>query len=115
MAKIGLWSDSHNFPSLPLMKLSAYHKSIGDTVERYFPFNHYDLVYASKVFSFTADIDDEAVVQADEVRKGLVRILICGRSAGRIMSKKCSDTKVRILALPCTRTHFDGCTKALEM
>lgn len=24
--KIGLWSDSHNFPSLPLMKLSAYHK-----------------------------------------------------------------------------------------
>ena len=70
MAKIGLWSDSHNFPSLPLMKLSAYHKSIGDTVERYFPFNHYDLVYASKVFSFTADIDDESVVQADEIRKG---------------------------------------------
>ena len=31
--KIGLWSDSHNFPSLPMMKLSAYHKSIGDDVE----------------------------------------------------------------------------------
>ena len=70
MAKIGVWSDSHNFPSLPLMKLSAYHKSIGDTVERYFPFNHYDLVYASKIYSFTADIDDQSVVQADEVRKG---------------------------------------------
>ena len=33
------------------------------------------------------------------VRKGLVRILIRGRSAGRIMSKKGNDTKARILAL----------------
>ena len=70
MARIGLWSDCHNFPSLPLMKLSAYHKSIGDTVERYMALNHYDLVYASKVFSFTEDIDDTCIVQADEVRKG---------------------------------------------
>lgn len=32
--RIGLIDvDSHNFPNLPLMKLSAYHKSIGDTVE----------------------------------------------------------------------------------
>ena len=30
--KIGLWSDCHHFPSLPLMKLSAYHKSLGDSV-----------------------------------------------------------------------------------
>lgn len=70
MAKIGLWSDCHNFPSLPLMKLSAYHKAIGDTVEHYFALNHYDLVYASKVFSFTPDIDDTCIVQADEIRRG---------------------------------------------
>lgn len=70
MAKIGLWSDCHNFPSLPLMKLSAYHKSIGDDVEMYMPINHYDLVYASKTFSFTDDIDSDSVVQADEVVKG---------------------------------------------
>ncbi|GHV15621.1 hypothetical protein FACS1894219_12590 [Clostridia bacterium] len=31
--KIGLWSDAVNFPSLPLMKLSAYHKARGDTVK----------------------------------------------------------------------------------
>lgn len=67
---IGLWSDCHNFPSLPLMKLSAYHKSIGDKAEHFTPIDHYDLVYASKVFSFTPDIDDEYIVQADEVRKG---------------------------------------------
>lgn len=70
MSKIGLWTDSHNFPSLPLMKLSAYHKAMGDEVEMYMPINQYDLVYASKVFSFTDDIDTNSVIQADEVKKG---------------------------------------------
>lgn len=70
MSKIGLWSDCHNFPSLPLMKLSAYHKSIGDSVEMYMPINHYDLVYASKVFSFTDDIDTDSIIQSDEVKRG---------------------------------------------
>ncbi len=70
MSKIGLWTDSHNFPSLPLMKLSAYHKAMGDEVEMYMPINQYDLVYASKAFSFTDDIDTNSVIQADEVKKG---------------------------------------------
>ena len=70
MSKIGLWTDSHNFPSLPLMKLSAYHKAMGDEVEMYIPINQYDLVYASKVFSFTDDIDTDSVIQADEVKRG---------------------------------------------
>ena len=70
MSKIGLWTDSHNFSSLPLMKLSAYHKAIGDEVEMYMPINQYDLVYASKAFSFTDDIDTNSVIQADEVKKG---------------------------------------------
>lgn len=69
MAKVGLWSDCHNFPSLPLMKLSAYHKSIGDTTELFNRWDTYDLVCASKVFSFTEDIDTY-LVQADEIRKG---------------------------------------------
>ena len=68
--KIGLWSDCHNFPSLPLMKLSAYHKSLGDSVSLYSPMEEYDLVYASKTFSFTADIDNEYAVRADELRRG---------------------------------------------
>ena len=42
MSKIGLWTDSHNFPNLPLMKLSAYHKAMGDEVEKYMPINQYD-------------------------------------------------------------------------
>lgn len=68
--RIGLWSDCHNFPSLPLMKLSAYHKRLGDEVEEYSIFEQYDLVYASKTFSFTADIDEEYAVRADKLIKG---------------------------------------------
>lgn len=67
---IGLWSDCHNFPSLPLMKLSEYHKQLGDDVSMYSPLEAYDLVYASKTFSFTADIDEEYEVRADKLIKG---------------------------------------------
>lgn len=44
--------DGHNFPNLALMKISAYHKSIGDKVEWYNPMlsGHMDKVYMSKVF-----------------------------------------------------------------
>ena len=49
--KIGLWSDSVNFPSLPLMKISAHHKSLGDTVEFIEENGHYDKAYLSKVFN----------------------------------------------------------------
>lgn len=60
--------DGHNFPNLALMKLSAWHKAQGDTVEWYSGIEHYDRVYMSKVFAFTPD--DGRVVQADEVVKG---------------------------------------------
>lgn len=49
--KIGLVDfDGHNFPSIPLMKLSAYHKARGDDVEFALPLIKYDRVYVSKVF-----------------------------------------------------------------
>ena len=51
--KIGLIDvDGHNFPNLPLMKLSAWHKKHGDQVEFYNPLmsGHMDRVYMSKVF-----------------------------------------------------------------
>ncbi len=55
--RIGLIDvDSHNFPNIPLMKLSAYHKAKGDLVEWYDPLaEEYDIVYMSKVFSFSDD------------------------------------------------------------
>lgn len=65
--------DGHNFPNLPLMKLSAYHKRIGDTVEWYEPLFHstgkpFDKVYMSKIFSFTHDY--QYYINAKEVYKG---------------------------------------------
>ena len=69
--RIGLIDvDGHNFPNLPLMKLSAWHKKQGDSVEWYEPLfsGHMDKVYMSKVFSFTPDY--EYFIDADEVLKG---------------------------------------------
>ena len=69
--RIGLIDcDSHRFPNLPLMKLSAWHKQKGDSVEWYQPLfsGHMDRVYVSKVFSFTPDY--EYYIDADEVIKG---------------------------------------------
>ena len=67
--KIGLVDvDGHNFPNYALMKISSYHKSIGDDVEWANPiFGEYDLVYKSKVFTFTEDNYD---VFDCEVKKG---------------------------------------------
>lgn len=58
--RIGLVSvDGHNFPNFALMKLSAYHKSQGDSVEWADPlFGDYDRVYMSKIFTFTPDNTD---------------------------------------------------------
>lgn len=69
--KIGLIDvDGHNFPNIPLMKISAHHKKAGDTVEWYDPLfgSKYDTVYMSKVFSFTPDY--EYFVNADNIIKG---------------------------------------------
>lgn len=69
--KVGLIDvDGHNFPNLALMRISAWHKAQGDSVEWWFGFNHYDRVYMSKVFSndYTPDIDEP--LNADEVIKG---------------------------------------------
>lgn len=62
--------DGHNFPNIPLMKLSAYHKSKGDQVEWYKPLitNHVDVAYCAKVFSFTPDYPYP--INAERIIKG---------------------------------------------
>lgn len=67
--------DGHNYPNLPLMKLAAWHKRRGDSVEWYDPlFNNsayappFDIAYMSKVFTFTPDY--QYPVNADKIIKG---------------------------------------------
>lgn len=70
--KIGLIDvDGHRYPNLALMKLSAWHKAKGDTVEWWWSdFFHYDTVYMSKVFSEEYSPDRPEPLNADRVIKG---------------------------------------------
>ena len=67
--KIGLIDvDGRHFPNLALMKISAYHKKQGDTVEWANHWDRYDRVYCSKVFTYTPDV--LTVIQSPEVIRG---------------------------------------------
>ncbi len=69
MKKIGLIDvDGHNFPNLALMKISAYHKKIGDNVQ-FATMGKYDKLYLSKVFTFTQD-NQTGLINSDEIIKG---------------------------------------------
>lgn len=71
MMRIGLIDvDGHNYPNLALMKISAWHKARGDTVEWWWGFGHYDRVYMSKVFDETYTPDMPEPLNADEIIKG---------------------------------------------
>lgn len=56
------------YPNIALCKIARYHKQQGDTVEWAFGFEHYDRLYMSKVFNFSAD--DLTNYNADEIIRG---------------------------------------------
>lgn len=70
--RIGLIDvDGHNFPNLALMRISSYHKQLGDIVEWWWSdFVHYDIVYMSKIFSDAYSKDVPEPMNADKVIKG---------------------------------------------
>lgn len=69
MAKIGLIAVDSKHPNLALMKIARYHKAQGDEVDWYNAMDgRYDIVYMSKIFTFTPDY--EYYVNADQVEKG---------------------------------------------
>lgn len=70
--KIGLIDvDSHNFPNLALMKLSAYHKARGDSVEWWQGgLVRYDHAYVSRIFDDTYSIWDDPIIDAEIVHYG---------------------------------------------
>ena len=70
--KIGLIDvDGHNFPNIALMRIASWHRSHGDTAEMAVPmYEHYDRIYASKVFTFSPDFN-ELEYDCDEFIKGV--------------------------------------------
>ena len=68
MAKIGIFDVDSKLPNLALMKISSYHKSIGDDVEMYMPLFHqnYQKIYASKIFKFS----DSSLLTDDMIKGG---------------------------------------------
>ena len=67
--RIGLVDvEGHNFPNLALMKISAWFKEHGHTVEWANSLEHYDKVYMAKVFTFSPD--GLQAYQTDELIQG---------------------------------------------
>lgn len=61
-------ADSHNFPNLALMKISAFYKKHNEKVVWYNIFDKFDKVFVSKVFSFS-DFKHK-LLNAGEIIKG---------------------------------------------
>jgi hypothetical protein len=53
--RIAIYDVDSRIPNLALMKISAHHKTLGDSVEHYSPLfkDQYSKIYASKVFDFS--------------------------------------------------------------
>lgn len=85
--------DGHNFPNFALMRISAHHKARGDQVEWATPFNRYDKVMASKVFTFTPDFN-YLTLQTDIVEKGGTGYDITGRLPKEIENSRLMDYSI---------------------
>lgn len=92
--KIGLIDvDGHNFPNFALMRASAYYKARGDQVEWATPFNRYNKVMASKVFTFTPDFN-YLTLQADIIEKGGTGYNIASRLPEVIENSRLMDYSI---------------------
>lgn len=58
--KVRLLANDSKIPNIAIMKISSYHKSLGDDVNWYDPmFDMYDtdIFYESKIFTFSPDFN----------------------------------------------------------
>ena len=56
--KVRLLADDSKMPNLAIMKISAYHKNLGDDVDWYIPIfdsQDTDILYHSRIFNFTPE------------------------------------------------------------
>lgn len=85
--------DGHNFPNFALMRASAYYKARGNHVEWATPFNKYDKVMASKVFTFTPDFN-YLTLQASITEKGGTGYNIASRLSEKIENSLLMDYSI---------------------
>lgn len=82
------WGNMKNcFPNLPLMKISSFYKRHDHSVEWYEEGKDYDLVFKSKVFSFTPDIP--VLGDVVEVRSGGSGYFIHLKDGKEVFDKEC--------------------------
>ena len=67
--RVGLLAVDSNYPNLALMKISAWFKGYNVYADWYNPFDSYDYVYKSKIFTFTEDYE-HPINNAEEVFEG---------------------------------------------
>lgn len=103
--KIGLVDvDGHNFPNLALMRISAWHKQQGDTVEWWLgDLFHYDVVYMSKIFSAAYSPDVPDPLNADKIVKGGTGYCIALQD-GRETFDQLKNNELPPLLRKCART-----------
>lgn len=65
---IGLLAVDSKYPNLALMKIARYHREKGDSVEWVNIWAKYDIVYISKIFTFTQDVQE--YINAKQIIKG---------------------------------------------
>lgn len=115
--KIGLIDvDSHNFPNLALMRISAYHKARGDDVEWWFSdLEHYDIVYKSKVFSETYTVESEDPINADLIIKGGTGYAIKTSNGMEVFDKESPKLPEEIEEMPPDYSIYPEYDFALSM
>lgn len=87
--RIGLYdADGHKFPNLPLMKISAWHKSKGDSVEFAVPLAEYDRVYVSRVFGDEYSRFENFCFNAKEIVYGGTGFAITIENGREVYTKK---------------------------
>ena len=113
--RIGLIDvDGHNYPNLVLMKLSAYHKKLGNTVEWWDETAEtYDRVYMAKVFSEAYTKDLPTPENAREVIRGGQDMPSGKRETEKSTTKKKTRlsrqrSKPSILIIPYIQSTPDG-------
>ena len=85
--------DGHNFPNFALMRLSACYKAKGHRVEWAAPRQRYDMVLASKVFTFTPDYDYD-LLDVGEVVRGGTGYDIAGRLPEAVENSRMTDYSI---------------------